>query len=208
MWAHLGLDSIWLSPFYTFGGVDLGNDVVNHTTVSPAFGTEDSLNRLLTDLGDKNFKTIIEFIPNHTSNQSEWFRISSDPSHNLHEQFKDYYVWRNGRTAANGTLEPPNEVPPCSVFLPPPFHLLRQAPSWPTASTPSNYTFHVQFCTYCEITLASAMRMLVVADEQILLDENIWTLTSLQEIIRSNFRVCSFQFIRKNSTLASLALFI
>ena len=36
----LGIDSIWLSPFYTFGGVDLGNDVVNHTTVAKEFGTE------------------------------------------------------------------------------------------------------------------------------------------------------------------------
>ena len=113
------MDSVWLSPFYTFGGVDLGNDVVNHTTVSSEFGTEDSLNRLLTGLVDRNFKTIIEFIPNHTSNQSEWFRISSEPSHNLHKQFKDYYVWRDGKTAVNGTLEPPNEVRPCTVFLAP-----------------------------------------------------------------------------------------
>ena len=172
MWAHLGLDSIWLSPFYTFGGVDLGNDVVNHTTVSPAFGTEDSLKRLLTDLGDKNFKTIIEFIPNHTSNQSEWFRISSDPSHNLHEQFKDYYVWRNGKTATNGTLEPPNEVRYVMFF----YHLRficydKHPRCWwrrDPLLIPSMYIVQCT-CTYCKISLASAMSILVVADEQILL---------------------------------------
>ncbi len=46
----LGVDSIWFSPFYEFGNVDMGNDVINHTRVHPDFGTEQDLDDLFQDI--------------------------------------------------------------------------------------------------------------------------------------------------------------
>ena len=41
-------------------------------------------------------KIVMDFVPNHTSNESEWFVASSDPTHENHEKYKDYYVWVDG----------------------------------------------------------------------------------------------------------------
>lgn len=105
----LGVDCIWLSPFYEFGGVDNGFDWIDHTKVDVTFGTDADLTTLLEELARRgkfkinklrslntlisnilDMKVILDFIPNHTSLLKDWFQKSADGSD---EKYRDYYVW-------------------------------------------------------------------------------------------------------------------
>jgi len=99
--AWLGVDAIWLSPFYPSPMHDFGYDVADHTGVHPLFGTLDDLDRLVAEAGKRDIRVIVDLVPNHTSHEHPWFQASrssrDDPK-------RDWYVWRDGR----GPGEPPN----------------------------------------------------------------------------------------------------
>ena len=59
-----GQSSVWLSPFYEFGGVDMGYDVVNHTKVDPRFGTEQDLDDLLNAFSERGW-VMPSYLPNN-----------------------------------------------------------------------------------------------------------------------------------------------
>ncbi|TRY77409.1 hypothetical protein TCAL_08777 [Tigriopus californicus] len=104
--VDLGVDSVFLSAFYEFGGVDMGYDVVNHMAVDPIFGTNKDLDALLHSLDEKGLKLIVDFVPNHTSKKHEWFEKSISWNNEGQGKYKDYYIWRN---ASN--WESPGEDP-------------------------------------------------------------------------------------------------
>ncbi|CAM6053455.1 unnamed protein product [Sphagnum tenellum] len=97
--------SVWISPFYHFGGVDMGYDWINHTHVDPLLGTDEQMDRLLNELSARGIKAILGFIPNHTSSKSPWFLDSEkgiDP-------YTDYYIWRPSLGVdGSGQQIPPN----------------------------------------------------------------------------------------------------
>ncbi|OWF38499.1 maltase A1-like [Mizuhopecten yessoensis] len=97
--SYLGIKAVWISPFYKSPMKDSGYDISNYTEVDPRFGTMDDFDRLLEEAKKKDIKVIIDFVPNHTSNESEWF-VDSE---NREEGYDDFYVWVNG---TSGT--PPN----------------------------------------------------------------------------------------------------
>lgn len=102
----LNVGAIWLSPFYKSPMKDFGYDVANYTEVDPIFGTMKDFEDLMKEAKDRNLKVIIDFVPNHTSNDSEWFQLSrraTDPS----DPFYDFYIWNEG-TIAGGERQPPN----------------------------------------------------------------------------------------------------
>ena len=89
--ADLGVDVLWLTPFYPSPQADHGYDVSDYLDVDPRFGDLDELDRLLDDAHALGLKVLIDLVPNHTSDQHPWFvdaRSSRDASH------RDYYVWR------------------------------------------------------------------------------------------------------------------
>ena len=88
----LGIDAIWISPFYPSPMADFGYDVSDYTDVDPMFGTLDDFDRLLAETHRHGLKLIIDWVPNHTSDQHPWF-VESRSS--LVNPKRDWYVWRD-----------------------------------------------------------------------------------------------------------------
>ena len=108
--ADLGVDALWLSPIFTSPMADFGYDVADFCDVDPLFGDLADFNRMLAEAHDLGIRVIIDFVPNHTSDQHPWFvdaRSSRDSRH------RDWYVWRDGTPD-----QPPNAWP--AAFKPEP----------------------------------------------------------------------------------------
>ena len=97
----LGVDAIWISPFYPSPMADFGYDVVDYCDVHPMFGTIEDFDLLIAAAHDRELRVIIDWVPNHTSDQHPWF-IASRSSHD--DPQRDWYVWRD--PSPNGA--PPN----------------------------------------------------------------------------------------------------
>ena len=91
----LGVDAIWISPFYPSPMADFGYDVSDYTDVHPMFGTLDDFDRLLAEAHRRGLRVIIDWVPNHTSDQHPWF-IESRSS--LTNPKRDWYVWRDSKS--------------------------------------------------------------------------------------------------------------
>ena len=86
----LGVDALWVPPFYSSPLRDGGYDVADFFSVLPDFGTIDEFRELVTKAHERNMRIVMDFPLNHTSDQHEWFQQSrSDPD----GPYGDYYVW-------------------------------------------------------------------------------------------------------------------
>jgi alpha-glucosidase len=103
--ADLGVDAIWLSPFYTSPQKDAGYDVADYCNIDPVFGTLADAERLITTAHDLGLRVIVDLVPNHSSDQHEWFRaaLATDPG----SPERNRYMFRDG-TGENGELPPNN----------------------------------------------------------------------------------------------------
>ena len=88
----LGIDAIWLSPFYPSPMADFGYDVADYCDVDPLFGDLDTFDRLIEDAHRREIKIIIDWVPNHTSDQHPWFIESRSSRDNPK---RDWYIWRD-----------------------------------------------------------------------------------------------------------------
>ena len=89
----LGVDAIWLSPFFPSPMADFGYDVANYCDVDPLFGDLDSFDALLADVHDRDMRVVIDWVPNHSSDQHPWFLESRSARDSAK---RDWYVWRDG----------------------------------------------------------------------------------------------------------------
>ncbi|HEU4849298.1 MAG TPA: maltose alpha-D-glucosyltransferase [Terrimesophilobacter sp.] len=86
----LGVDALWIPPFFTSPLRDGGYDVADYHTILPEFGTLDEFQELVTKAHERNMRVIIDLPLNHTSDAHDWFQQSrSDPE----GPFGDFYVW-------------------------------------------------------------------------------------------------------------------
>jgi alpha-glucosidase len=91
---ELGVDGVWLTPFYPSPGADHGYDVSDYVDVDPQFGTLADFDALVADAHDLGLRVIVDIVPNHTSSEHPWFRNAlSDPDHPDRRR----YVFRPGR---------------------------------------------------------------------------------------------------------------
>lgn len=98
----LGVDALWISPFYRSPMADFGYDVSDYCDVDPLFGDLAGFDALLDEAHQRGLRVIIDWVPNHTSNEHPWFldaRSGPDARH------RNFYVWRNGK---GDNTEPPN----------------------------------------------------------------------------------------------------
>ncbi|XP_049312552.1 maltase A3-like [Bactrocera dorsalis] len=100
---EIGITGTWLSPFLKSPMADFGYDISNFTDVDPLFGTMEDFERMVTKAKELDIKIILDFVPNHSSDECEWFIKSAarDPV------YKDYYVWHPGKLV-DGIRQPPN----------------------------------------------------------------------------------------------------
>lgn len=97
---YLGVDLVWLNPVYNSPNDDNGYDVRNYRKIMDEFGDIEDWEGLLEDLHDRGIRLVMDFVPNHTSDEHRWFRQSRRSKDN---QYRDYYIWREG-----GEENPPN----------------------------------------------------------------------------------------------------
>jgi len=90
----LGVDAIWLSPFYPSPQKDFGYDVADYTDVEPDYGTLDDFDDMLTEAHARGLKVIVDIVPNHSSDLHEWFLESRSSRDNPK---RDWYVWRDAK---------------------------------------------------------------------------------------------------------------
>jgi alpha-glucosidase len=88
----LGVDAVWISPFYRSPMADFGYDVSDYTGVDPLFGTMEDFDALLAAAHARGLRVILDFVPNHTSDQHPWF-VESRSSRESAK--RDWYLWRD-----------------------------------------------------------------------------------------------------------------
>lgn len=91
--AWLGVDAIWICPFYRSPMTDFGYDVTDYCDVDPLFGTLADFDRLLAGAHERGIRVIVDWVPNHTSDQHPWFvEARSSPD----SPKRDWYIWADG----------------------------------------------------------------------------------------------------------------
>ena len=103
--ASLGIDAIWLNPFYPSQLADGGYDVDDYRNVDPKLGTMEDFDRLAKAAHINNIKIVVDIVPNHSSNRHRWFQAALEAGPGSPE--RDRYIFRDGR-GPNGDLPPTN----------------------------------------------------------------------------------------------------
>jgi alpha-glucosidase len=88
----LAVEAIWLSPFFRSPMADFGYDVSDYRDVDPIFGTLEDFDHLVEQCHARGIRVVIDWVPNHTSDQHEWFRASRS---SRDDPRRDWYVWRD-----------------------------------------------------------------------------------------------------------------
>src|SRR5215210_5727997 len=102
---ELGVDAVWLTPFYASPMADGGYDVADYRDVDPLFGSLADAESLISEAHDLGLRLIVDIVPNHSSYLHEWFEaaLAAGPGSSERER----YIFRAGR-GADGS-EPPND---------------------------------------------------------------------------------------------------
>jgi len=90
--AELGVDAIWISPIFPSPMVDFGYDVADYTGIHAMFGSLADFDRLLAAAHARGLKLLLDFVPNHSSDQHPWFLESRSSRTNPK---RDWYIWRD-----------------------------------------------------------------------------------------------------------------
>ncbi len=91
--AELGVEGVWLSPFFTSPMADFGYDVADYCDVDPIFGTLADFDDLVATCHARDIRVVIDWVPNHTSERHPWFEASRS---RREDPRRDWYVWRDG----------------------------------------------------------------------------------------------------------------
>ena len=103
--AELGVDALWLSPFYPSPQADAGYDVADYRDVDPLFGTLADADKLIAEAKARGLRVIVDLVPNHTSSAHRWFTAAVAAAPGSPERQR--YVFRDGK-GPDGA-EPPND---------------------------------------------------------------------------------------------------
>lgn len=90
--AWLGIDAVWISPIYPSPMRDFGYDITNYSDIHPMFGSLEDFATLVDAAHEHGIKVILDYVPNHSSNEHPWFVESRSSRDNPK---RDYYIWRD-----------------------------------------------------------------------------------------------------------------
>src|ERR1019366_9498125 len=88
--SWLGVGAVWLSPIYRSPMKDWGYDVADHCAIDPICGDLATFDKLLAAIHERGMKLLLDFVPNHTSNEHAWFKESRRDRINVK---RDWYIW-------------------------------------------------------------------------------------------------------------------
>ncbi|XP_049531303.1 probable maltase [Anopheles darlingi] len=100
----IGIDGVWLSPIFKSPMNDFGYDISDFYSIQEEYGTMEDFEELAAKCRSIGLKLILDFVPNHSSDEHEFFQQSEAGV----EPYKDYYIWHSGILDANGTRVPPS----------------------------------------------------------------------------------------------------
>ena len=123
--AWLGVDAIWLSPFYRSPMKDFGYDVSDYCDVDPLFGGLLDFDRLLADAHARGLRVLVDWVPNHTSDRHPWF---VEARSSRASPRRGWYHWRDGRPE-----QPPNNWRAA----------LRDSPAWTWDEATAQWYLHL-----------------------------------------------------------------
>ena len=103
--ASLGIDAVWLSPFYRSPQKDAGYDVSDYVNVDPLFGSLEDFDEMVREAHRLSLRVMIDLVPNHSSSEHEWFQRALNAAPGSKE--RSYYHFKDGR-GENGELPPNN----------------------------------------------------------------------------------------------------
>ncbi|XP_055847987.1 maltase A1-like [Episyrphus balteatus] len=95
---EIGATAAWLSPIFKSPMVDFGYDISDFYEIQPEYGTIDDLRKLIVKAKSLGLKIILDFVPNHSSNENEWFKKSVKRERG----YEDFFVWHDGYENPNG----------------------------------------------------------------------------------------------------------
>lgn len=100
---EIGVGGTWLSPIFKSPMKDFGYDISNFYEIQEEYGTMEDAIELFAKAKELDIKIILDFVPNHSSDQCEWFikSVNNDP------EYRDYYIWHEG-IIVDGVRRPPN----------------------------------------------------------------------------------------------------
>jgi alpha-glucosidase len=105
----LGVNAVWLSPFYPSPNADFGYDVADYCDVDPIFGTLADFDKMVTGAHKRGIKVMVDLVPNHSSDEHEWFRQSRQ---SREDKYSDWYIWHDpkGYDEKNKPIPPNNWI--------------------------------------------------------------------------------------------------
>ncbi|EDW74210.1 maltase A6 [Drosophila willistoni] len=102
---EIGVTATWLSPIYTSPMADFGYDIADFYDIQEEYGTLEDFDELIAEANKRNIKIVMDFVPNHSSDENVWFQKSV----NREKGYEDYYVWHDGYiNSTTGAREPPS----------------------------------------------------------------------------------------------------
>lgn len=122
----LGVNALWISPFYPSAQIDWGYDVSDYTGVHPDYGTLADVERLIAEARRRGLRILLDMVLNHTSDQHAWFQASKSSRAN---PYRDWYIWRDGKNGGR-----PND-----------WESLFGGPAWTLDEATGQYYYHFFF---------------------------------------------------------------
>lgn len=105
--VDIGVQSTWLSPIMKSPQADFGYDISDFKDIDPIFGTMADFERMVAAAKARGIKIIMDFVPNHSSDEHDWFVLSR----NRTAGYEDYYVWFDGKDCQPEPWDPSGPAP-------------------------------------------------------------------------------------------------
>jgi alpha-glucosidase len=146
----LGVDAIWITPCYPSPQVDFGYDVSDYENIDPMYGTLGDFDHMVAEGKKHHVRIIMDFVPNHTSDQHPWFLDSKSSRTAPH---RDWYIWRDGKAPG----QPPNNW--ISIF---------GGSAWKFDPTTNQYYYHFFYSAQPDLNWRNP------AVEKVMIDTTRW----------------------------------
>ena len=91
---ELGVDAVWISPFFKSPNADNGYDISDYRDIMDEFGTMEDFDEMQREMHRRGIRLIVDLVANHTSDEHPWFAESRRSRDN---PYRDYYIWRMER---------------------------------------------------------------------------------------------------------------